>query len=93
MTVQRIWRTHDVRPHRFETHMVSNDPGFGAKAADVIGLYQNPPLHAAVFCLDEKTAIQALDRKDRMCCRSRPGAPKVTAWNTNATVPGACLQR
>ena len=46
--------------------MVSNDPDFETKAADVIGLYLNPPAHAAVFCVDEKTAIQALDRKDRM---------------------------
>lgn len=66
MTVQRIWRRHDVRPHLLERHMVSNDPDFEAKAADVIGLYLNPPTHAVVFCVDEKTAIQALDRKDRM---------------------------
>jgi transposase len=64
-TVQRIWRKHGVRPHRLDTHMVSNDPDFETKAADVIGLYLNPPAHAAVFCVDEKTAIQALDRKDR----------------------------
>jgi transposase len=64
--VQRIWRKHGVRPHRLDTHMVSNDPDFESKAADVIGLYLNPPVHAAVFCVDEKTAIQALDRKDRM---------------------------
>ena len=44
--------------------MASNDPDFEAKAADVIGLYVNPPQHAAVFCVDEKTAIQALDRLD-----------------------------
>ncbi len=66
MTIQRIWRKHDVRPHRLERHMISNDPDFERKAADVIGLYLNPPAHAAVFCVDEKTAIQALDRKDRM---------------------------
>jgi transposase len=66
MTVQRIWSKHGVRPHRLERHMVSNDPDFETKAADVIGLYLNPPAHAAVFCVDEKTAIQALDRKDRM---------------------------
>lgn len=65
-TVQRIWRAHGVRPHRLERHMVSNDPDFETKAADVIGLYLNPPAHAVVFCVDEKTAIQALDRKDRM---------------------------
>ena len=64
--VQRIWRKHGIRPHRLDTHMVSNDPDFETKAADVIGLYLNPPAHAAVFCVDEKTAIQALDRKDRM---------------------------
>ena len=46
--------------------LVSNDPDFETKAADVIGLYLDPPAHAAVFCVDEKTAIQALDRKDRM---------------------------
>ena len=65
-TVQRIWRKHGLQPHRLERHMVSNDPDFESKAADVIGLYLNPPAHAAVFCVDEKTAIQALDRKDRM---------------------------
>ena len=64
--VQRIWRKHGLRPHRLDTHMVSNDPDFETKAADVIGLYLDPPAHAAVFCVDEKTAIQALDRKDRM---------------------------
>jgi transposase len=64
--VQRIWRKHGIKPQQLERHMISNDPDFEAKAADVIGLYLNPPAHAAVFCVDEKTAIQALDRKDRM---------------------------
>jgi hypothetical protein len=44
--------------------MVTNDPDFEQKAADIIGLHLNPPAHAAVFCVDEETAIQALDRKD-----------------------------
>ena len=44
--------------------MASDDPNFESKAADIIGLYLNPPRHAAVFCVDEKTAIQALDRLD-----------------------------
>jgi len=44
--------------------MLSNDPDFEKKAADIIGLYLNPPDHAAVFCVDEKSAIQALDRLD-----------------------------
>lgn len=64
MTVTRIWAKHALRPHRLEGYLASNDPDFEAKAADVIGLYLNPPQHAAVFCVDEKTAIQALDRKD-----------------------------
>jgi transposase len=64
MTVTRIWAKHALRPHRLEGYLASNDPDFEAKAADVIGLYLHPPHHAAVFCVDEKTAIQALDRKD-----------------------------
>jgi transposase len=63
-TVQRIWTQARVKPHRLERYMASNDPDFGKKAADIIGLYMNPPQHAAVFCVDEKTAIQALDRHD-----------------------------
>ena len=63
-TVQRILTQADVRPHRLERYMASDDPDFENKAADVIGLYMAPPQHAAVFCVDEKTAIQALDRLD-----------------------------
>src|ERR1700680_1399727 len=63
-TIQRILAQADVRPHRLERYMASDDPDFETKAADVIGLYLNPPQHAVVFCVDEKTAIQALDRKD-----------------------------
>jgi len=64
MMVARIWAKHGLKPHRLARYMASNDPDFEAKAADVIGLYLNPPAHAAVFCVDEKTAIQALDRLD-----------------------------
>jgi transposase len=64
MMVARVWRKHGLKPHRMERYMASNDPDFETKAADIIGLYLNPPAHAAVFCVDEKTAIQALDRKD-----------------------------
>ena len=64
MMVVRVWAKHGLRPHRLERYMASNDPKFEAKAADIIGLYLNPPSHAAVFCVDEKTAIQALDRLD-----------------------------
>lgn len=64
MMVARVWRKHALRPHRLEGYMASNDPDFETKAAEIIGLYLHPPQHAAVFCVDEKTAIQALDRKD-----------------------------
>ena len=64
MTVSRIWAKHGIKPHRLEGYLASNDPDFETKAAEVIGLYLNPPQHAAVFSVDEKTAIQALDRKD-----------------------------
>ena len=63
-TVQRIWSQARVKPHRLERYMASNDPHFEEKAADIIALYMEPPQHAAVFCFDEKTAIQALDRLD-----------------------------
>jgi transposase len=62
--VQRIWQKAELKPHRLERYMASDDPDFERKAADIIGLYLHPPQHAAVFCVDEKTAIQALDRLD-----------------------------
>lgn len=62
--VQRAWQRAGLQPHRLERYVRSTDPAFEEKAADVIGLYVQPPQHAAVFCLDEKTAIQALDRLD-----------------------------
>lgn len=64
MMVARVWARHGLAPHRLERYMASDDPEFERKAADIIGLYLNPPQHAAVFCVDEKTAIQALDRLD-----------------------------
>jgi transposase len=63
-TVQRVLAKANLKPHRLERYMASNDPQFEEKAADIIGLYMNPPQHAAVFCVDEKSAIQALDRGD-----------------------------
>src|ERR1700691_4728723 len=64
MMVARVWRRAGLKPHRLERYMASDDPDFERKAADVIGWSVNPPQHAAVFCVDEKTAIQALDRLD-----------------------------
>ena len=62
--VHRTWRRIGLQPHRVRRYMTSDDPQFEKKAADIIGLYLKPPANAAVFCVDEKSAIQALDRLD-----------------------------
>ena len=59
MTIARVWSKHGIGPHRVEGYMSSNDGAFETKAADVIGLYLHPPQHAALFSVDEKTAIQS----------------------------------
>jgi transposase len=61
-SVRAIWRREGLKPHLVESYMASPDPEFEDKAAEIIGLYLDPPDHAVVFCVDEKTAIQALDR-------------------------------
>ena len=61
-TVARIWRDHNLKPWQVETFKLSNDPRFEEKLVDVVGLYLNPPERAVVFCFDEKTQVQALDR-------------------------------
>ena len=63
-TVLRVWQRAGLQPDRLERYVASTDPDFERKAADIIGLYLNPPDHAVVLCVDEKTAIQALDRLD-----------------------------
>jgi len=60
MTVMRVWHKAGLQPHRLRGYMASPDPQFEAK--DILGLYLDPPKNTAVFCIDEKTAIQALDR-------------------------------
>jgi transposase len=62
--VARVWARARLQPHRLRHYMASNDPDFETKAAAIIGLYLKPPVNAAVFCVDEKSAIQALDRLD-----------------------------
>lgn len=61
-TVAHVWRRASLQPHRLESYRESPDPDFARKAADIVGLYLNPPQHAVVFCVDEQAAIQALDR-------------------------------
>jgi transposase len=72
MRVARTWAKAGLQPHRMRRYMTSDDPEFHKKAADVIGLYLKPPANAVVFCVDEKTAIQALDRLDPVLALS-PG--------------------
>ena len=60
--VAALWRKRRLRPWRRDTFKLSNDPNFEAKLVDVVGVYMDPPVNAAVFCFDEKTQIQALDR-------------------------------
>ena len=67
-SVQRIWRAHGLRPHRVRQFKLSNDPLFVEKLRDVVGLYVDPPAHAIVLSVDEKSQIQALDR-------TQPGLP------------------
>ncbi len=66
--VRQIWKAADLRPHRFKTFRISNDPKFADKVIDIVGLYMNPPENAVVLSVDEKTQIQALDR-------TQPGLP------------------
>jgi transposase len=67
-SVQRIWVMHDLQPHRIRTFKRSSDPEFAAKLEDIVGLYVDPPKHAIVLSIDEKSQIQALDR-------TQPGLP------------------
>src|SRR5438105_7269221 len=67
-SVRRIWRAHGLKPHRVETFKISNDPQFAEKVEDIVGLYLNPPEHALVLSVDEKSQVQALDR-------TQPGLP------------------
>jgi len=61
-TVGRIWRAFGLQPHRSETFTLSRDPMLVEKVRDIVGLYMNPPAHALVLCVDEKSQIQALNR-------------------------------
>jgi transposase len=72
MTISRVWRAFGMQPHRTETFKLSPDPLLIEKVRDIVGLYIDPPDHAVVFCVDEKSQIQALDRTQPML-PMRPG--------------------
>ena len=67
-SVQRIWAAHRLQPHRVRSFKRSRDPAFADKLTDIVGLYLDPPAHAVVLSIDEKSQIQALDR-------TQPGLP------------------
>jgi hypothetical protein len=67
-SVQRIWRAHGLEPHRVRQFKLSNDKAFADKLRKIVGLYVDPPAHAVVLSVDEKSQIQALDR-------TQPGLP------------------
>src|SRR5579871_3840234 len=73
-SVTRLWRRHGLQPHRVESYVGSPDPDFETKAASIFGLYLQPPAHAVVLCIDEKSHIQALDRTQPVL-PLRPGRP------------------
>jgi transposase len=106
-SVQRIWRAHGLRPHQVRRFKLSNDPRFAEKLEAIVGLYVDPPAHAVVLSIDEKSQIQALDR-------TQPGLPMkpgrlgtmthdykrngtttlFAAFNVlDGTVLGRCMQR
>ena len=79
-SVQRIWDAHQLQPHRVRSFKRSRDPRFAEKMADVVGLYLDPPAHAVVLSIDEKSQIQALDRtQPGLPLKPLPHAPAHTA--------------
>ena len=79
VTVVRVWHKGGPQPHRLRRYMASPDPDFERKAKYILGLYLNPPEKAVVFCVDEKTAVQALDR-------TQPALPLRAGYVRHGTV-------
>ena len=106
-SVQRIWRAHGLRPHQVRSFKLSTDPNFATKVEDIVGLYVDPPAHAVVLSIDEKSQIQALDRTQPGLPLKKGRAETMThdykrngtttlfaAFNVlDGTVIGQCMQR
>lgn len=73
--VVRIWHSFGLQPHRTEQFKLSTDPYLVEKVRDIVGLYLNPPEHAIVLCVDEKSQVQAVDRTQPIL-PLRPGLPE-----------------
>jgi hypothetical protein len=92
MTISRIWHAFGLQPHRADAFKLSPDPQLVEKVRDIVGLYMNPPDHALVLCVDEKSQIQALDRTQPLL-PMQPGQ-----WSEGRTITSAmellrCLRR
>ena len=97
-SVQRIWRSHGLAPHRVRQFKLSNDPKFADKLKDVVGLYVDPPAHAVVLSVDEKSRIQppgharGLDRRPPSTASSKVnGDPRPVVWTVPPKVNGATV--
>ena len=91
-SVQRIWRTHGLRPHQVRSFKLSSDPNFAAKVEDIVGLYVAPPAHAVVLSIDEKAPAPA--RADPPACSPRAGArSRAPGPRRDRTRPGARVRR
>ncbi len=85
-TVSRTWRAHGLKPHRVDSFKVSNDPLFAEKLEDIVGFYLNPPEHALVLSVDEKSQIQALDRtQPRLPMKKGRGQTMTHDYKRNGT--------
>src|ERR1700675_3961831 len=90
-SVRRIWHTHGLKPHLLQTFKVSRDPKFAEKLADIVGLSLNPPEHALVFSLDEKSQIRPWIARNR-ACRSNADVAKPGPMTTNGMGRRRCSQ-
>ena len=90
--MHRIWRAFGLQPWRTEDFKISPDPLLIDKIRDVIGLYLAPPANAAVFAVDEKPQIQALERTAPVLPMI-PGSPSGAAMTTSGTAPSTCSPR
>jgi transcriptional regulator with XRE-family HTH domain len=92
MAISRIWRAFVLQPHRGETFKLSSDPQLVEKVRDIVGLYLDPPAHAAVFCVDEKPQIQALERTQPLL-PLQPARSSAGRTITHGTTRPPCSRR
>jgi hypothetical protein len=84
-SVQRIWRAHGLAPLRMRHFKISDDPDFAPRLRDIVGLYVDPPAHAVVLSVDEKSQIQALDRTQRPASEEGPPGTMTHDYKRNGT--------